>query len=205
MNAVSPVTHNLAAGVACRGINHVLRTEPWAMAELAKHASKVIAVQLPIALLCFEIKAEGLLGALESCEAPSLQLDISANALSGLGVSSGGVRDQAIKAVKITGDAELAQLLARLAGQLRWEYEEDLARIVGDGPANFAVRQGKKMIFAGKSAANDLVGNLVEYVTEERKVLLNKRDFMTRKSELNELRDTVDRLEKRIQFLEQKG
>ena len=61
------------------------------------------------------------------------------------------------------------------------------------------------MIFAGKSAANDLIGNLVEYVTEERKVLLNKRDFMTRKSELNELRDTVDRLEKRIQFLEQKG
>jgi ubiquinone biosynthesis protein UbiJ len=45
----------------------------------------------------------------------------------------------------------------------------------------------------------------VEYVSEERKVLLNKRDFMIRKNELNSLRDAVDRMEKRIQLLERKG
>jgi len=44
----------------------------------------------------------------------------------------------------------------------------------------------------------------VEYVSEERKILLNKRDFMVRKNELNELRDSVDRIEKRISLLEQK-
>jgi len=50
-----------------------------------------------------------------------------------------------------------------------------------------------------------LLGNVVEYVSEEKKVLLNKQDFMVRKSELSELRDSVDRMEKRIQFLEQKA
>jgi ubiquinone biosynthesis protein UbiJ len=99
----------------------------------------------------------------------------------------------------------LAQLIGRLAGQLRWEYEEDLARILGDAPAHFVVQKGKKFAFATKSAARDLLENLVEYVSEERKVLLNKRDFMVHKSGLSDLRDSVDRLEKRIQLLGQKG
>lgn len=80
-----------------------------------------------------------------------------------------------------------------------------MARIVGDAPASFAVRQGKKLLTAGRSAVSDLLENAVEYVTEEKKVLLNARDFMIRKHELNELRDAVDRIEKRIQLLERKG
>ena len=110
-----------------------------------------------------------------------------------------------MKSVKITGDADLAQLLGRLAGQIRWEYEEDLAQLIGDAPANFVVRQGKKFVSAGQSATSDLLANVVEYVSEEKKVLLNKRDFMIRKNELNTLRDAVDRMEKRIQLLERKG
>jgi ubiquinone biosynthesis protein UbiJ len=115
------------------------------------------------------------------------------------------LREQAFKAVKITGDADLAQLLGRLAGQLRWEYEEDLARLVGDAPANFVVRQGKKFITASRSAASDLLDNVIEYVSEERKVLLNKRDFTAHKLTLNDLRESVERIEKRIQHLEQKA
>ena len=80
-----------------------------------------------------------------------------------------------------------------------------MAHFIGDAPANFAVRQGKKWVSAGKSAATDLLENVIEYVSEERKVLLNKRDFLTRKNELSALRDAVDRMEKRIQLLERKG
>jgi ubiquinone biosynthesis protein UbiJ len=205
MNAVSPVTHNIAAAAICRGINHVLKAEPWAMAELAKHADKSIALQLPIGNLCFEINDQGLLVSIENCQNPSLSLEISADVLSAIAASSGGLREQAIKAVKVSGDAELAQLLGRLAGQVRWEYEEDLAHFIGDAPANFAVRQGKQFVSAGRSAAKDLLENVLEYVSEEKKVLLNKRDFMVRKNELSELRDAVDRMEKRVQLLEKKG
>ena len=205
MNRQFTTTHTIASGAACRGINHVLGSEPWASTELARHAGKTILLQLPLGDLCFEIKPDGLLTSLKEIEAPALTLEVSAKALSDLAGSSGSLREQAFKAVKITGDADLAQLLGRLAGQLRWEYEEDLARLVGDAPANFAVRQGKKFVSATRSAAADLLDNVVEYVSEERKVLLNKRDFMVRKSELSELRESVDRMEKRIQFLEQKA
>jgi ubiquinone biosynthesis protein UbiJ len=203
MNAVSS-THTIAAGAACRGINHVLSSEPWATAELARHASKTILLKLPVGELRFEIKPAGLLAVSEVSDTSSLILEISAKALSELVGSAGTLREQAFKAVKITGDADLAQLLGRLVSQVRWEYEEDLARLVGDAPANFAVRQGKKFASASKSAASDLLSNIVEYVSEEKKVLLNQRDFIVRKNELNELRDAVDRIEKRIQILVQK-
>jgi ubiquinone biosynthesis accessory factor UbiJ len=203
MNAVSS-THTIAAGAVCRGINHVLSSEPWATAELARHASKTILLKLPVGELRFEIKPAGLLAVSEVSDTSSLILEISAKALSELVGSAGTLREQAFKAVKITGDADLAQLLGRLVGQVRWEYEEDLARLVGDAPANFAVRQGKKFVSVSKSAASDLLSNIVEYVSEEKKVLLNQRDFIVRKNELNELRDAVDRIEKRIQILVQK-
>ena len=205
MNTHLTSTHTIAAGAACRGINHVLGSEPWASAALATHAGKTILLQLTLGNLCFEITSAGLLNVLNQTDSPSLTLEVSSKALGELAASSGSLREQAFKAVKLTGDAELAQLIGRLAGQLRWEYEEDLARLVGDAPAHFAVRQGKKFVFAARSAASDLLDNVVEYVSEERKILLNKRDFIAHKSTLNDLRESIDRIEKRIQLLEKKA
>lgn len=205
MNTPTSSTHTIAATAACRGINHVLESESWACTELSKHAEKTILLQLPFGQLGFCISSAGRLEALKVVENPSLALELSASAFGDLVSSPRNLKEQAFKAVKITGDADLAQLIGRLAGQLRWEYEEDLARLLGDAPAHFAVQKGKKFISATKSAAGDLLDNLVEYVSEERKVLLNMRDFMAHKSELSDLRESVDRLEKRIQHLGQKG
>jgi ubiquinone biosynthesis protein UbiJ len=205
MNTPFSSTHTIAARALCRGINHVLASEPWAMGQLAKHAGKSILLQLPLGVLCCEITPEGLLHLLKDADSPSLTLEVSAKALNDLAGSSGSLREQAFKAVKIQGDADLAQLIGRLAGQLRWEYEEDLARIVGDAPAHFAVKQGKKLVSATQSAASDLIDNVVEYLSEEKRVLLHQRDLVIRKAELNDLRDAVDRIEKRIQLLEQKA
>ncbi|MBT8517633.1 hypothetical protein G6672_03665 [Polynucleobacter paneuropaeus] len=204
MNSLTSSTHYLAAGALCRGVNHILASEPWAMAELSPHVGKSICLNLPMGQMAVEITPQGKIAALDSTDQASLLLEVSAQALSGLLASSGNLRDQAFKAVKISGDADLAQLIGRLVSQVRWEYEEDLAKWVGDAPANFAVRQAKTMVKAGQAATKDFLQNVVEYVSEERKILLNKRDFMIRKNELNELRDSVDRIEKRIALLEQK-
>lgn len=204
MNSMISSTHYLAAGALCRGVNHVLASEPWAIAELSTHVGKSICLNLPMGQMAVEITRQGTLSALSSTDQASLVLEVSAQALSGLLASPGNLRDQAFKAVKISGDADLAQLIGRLVSQVRWEYEEDLATWIGDAPANFAVRQAKTMVKTGQAAAQDFLQNVVEYVSEERKILLNKRDFIVRKNELNELRDSVDRIEKRITLLEQK-
>lgn len=218
MNSVSTSARPITSAAICHGINHVLAGEPWASAELAKHAGKAIALEMPFGRFAVQITNGGLLEAVRHSDAPSqaddgqtppvrtaLVLTISSQALSTLLASSGPIRENAFKSVMIAGDADLAQLLGRLAGQLRWEYEEDLSKLIGDAPAHFAVAQGKKIVSAGKAASRDLIENTVEYLSEEKKVLLNQRDFATHKNQLMELRDSVERLEKRIALLQQRS
>jgi ubiquinone biosynthesis protein UbiJ len=218
MNSVSTSARPVTSAAICHGINHVLAGEPWASAELAKHAGKAIALEMPFGRFAVQITNSGLLEAVRHADSTkisdgeatppirtALVLTISSQALSTLLTSSGPIRENAFKSVTIAGDADLAQLLGRLAGQLRWEYEEDLSKIIGDAPAHFAVAQGKKIASAGKAAGRDLLENAVEYLSEEKKVLLNQRDFAIHKNQLMELRDSVERLDKRIALLQQRG
>ena len=218
MNSVSTSARPITSAAICHGINHVLAGEPWASAELAKHAGKAIALEMPFGRFAVKITNSGLLEAVRHADSTeisdgeavppirtALVLTISSQALSTLLTSSGPIRENAFKSVTIAGDADLAQLLGRLAGQLRWEYEEDLSKIIGDAPAHFAVAQGKKIASAGKAAGRDLLENAVEYLSEEKKVLLNQRDFAIHKNQLMELRDSVERLDKRIALLQQRS
>jgi ubiquinone biosynthesis protein UbiJ len=218
MNSVSTSARPVTSAAICHGINHVLAGEPWASAELAKHAGKAIALEMPFGRFAVQITSSGLLEAVRHADSTkisdgkavppirtALVLTISSQALSTLLTSSGPIRENAFKSVTIAGDADLAQLLGRLAGQLRWEYEEDLSKLIGDAPAHFAVAQGKKIASAGKAAGRDLLENAVEYLSEEKKVLLNQRDFAIHKNQLMELRDSVERLDKRIALLQQRN
>jgi ubiquinone biosynthesis protein UbiJ len=218
MNSVSTSARPVTSAAICHGINHVLAGETWASAELAKHVGKAIALEMPFGRFAVQITNSGLLEAVRHADSTeisdgeavppirtALVLTISSQALSTLLTSSGPIRENAFKSVTIAGDADLAQLLGRLAGQLRWEYEEDLSKIIGDAPAHFAVAQGKKIASAGKAAGRDLLENTVEYLSEEKKVLLNQRDFAIHKNQLMELRDSVERLDKRIALLQQRS
>ena len=218
MNSVSTSARPVTSAAICHGINHVLAGEPWASAELAKHAGKAIALEMPFGRFAVQITNSGLLEAVRHADSTeisdgeavppirtALVLTISSQALSTLLTSSGPIRENAFKSVTIAGDADLAQLLGRLAGQLRWEYEEDLSKLIGDAPAHFAVAQGKKIASAGRAAGLDLLENAVEYLSEEKKVLLNQRDFAIHKNQLMELRDSVERLDKRIALLQQRS
>jgi ubiquinone biosynthesis protein UbiJ len=218
MNSVSTSARPVTSAAICHGINHVLAGETWASAELAKHVGKAIALEMPFGRFAVQITSSGLLEAVRHADSTkisdgkavppirtALVLTISSQALSTLLTSSGPIRENAFKSVTIAGDADLAQLLGRLAGQLRWEYEEDLSKIIGDAPAHFAVAQGKKIASAGKAAGRDLLENAVEYLSEEKKVLLNQRDFAIHKNQLMELRDSVERLDKRIALLQQRS
>lgn len=195
-----------SAKALSRAINHVLSKESWARAELMRHAGKQIKLSLPVTQVAFMIDDTGYVQALDATvdlDNCNLTLSISPSVLAEVLATQGELREKAFKAVKITGDADLAQLIGRLAGQLRWEYEEDLARFIGDAPAHFLVKQAKRLHAAGQSARRDLMGNVVEYLSEEKQVLIKQADFALHKSAVNETRDALERLEKRIQRLQQ--
>ena len=195
-----------SAKALSKAINHVLSKESWARAELASHAGKQIQLSLPVAQVAFMIDDVGYVEALDATavlDNCNLILSISPGVFAEVLATRGELREKAFKAVKITGDADLAQLIGRLAGQLRWEYEDDLARFIGDAPAHFLVKQVKRLHEAGQSARRDLMGNVVEYLSEEKQVLIKQADFALHKSAVNETRDALERLEKRIHRLQQ--
>lgn len=186
-----------------RAINHVLKHEEWALRDLSHHQGRVIELILPIGSMQWQIQDDSFIAFLsEAHPQPDLVLEVDANSFSALSASQGTIKDRAMRAVKITGDAQLAQLIAKLSNQLRWEYEEDLAKMIGDAPAHFICTQAKRFAQATEKAIVDLQGNMVEYLSEEKKVLLHQRDFVSHKMEIQAVRDAVERLEKRISFLQ---
>ncbi len=193
---------DLPKTVLVRGINYVLQREKWALRDLEKHSGKVIRLVLPLGDTWIQINANGLIELLDAnITDANLTLEISSESLAGMSAVRGNIQERAVKAVKIAGDAELAQLIAKFAGQLRWEYEEDLAQIIGDAPAHFVVTQARRFHDLTQKAVLDLQQNMIEYLSEEKKLLLIQRDFLSHKMEVQELRDAVERLEKRITHL----
>lgn len=194
---------DLPKTVLVRAINHVLKHEEWALHDLKKHQGKVIELVLPIGGMQWQIQGDSLITLLsEIHQHPDLVLELNAQGFSALSAPQGTIKDRAMRAIKITGDAQLAQLIAKLSNQLRWEYEEDLAKIIGDAPAHFVCSQAKRFAQATEKAIVDLQGNVAEYLSEEKKVLLHQRDFVSHKMEIQAIRDTVERLEKRISLLQ---
>ena len=186
-----------------RAINHVLKREEWALRDLSHHQGRVIELILPIGSMQWQIQDDSFIALLSEAHPQSdLVLEVDANSFSALSASQGTIKDRAMRAVKITGDAQLAQLIAKLSNQLRWEYEEDLAKMIGDAPAHLICTQAKRFAQATEKAIVDLQGNMVEYLSEEKKVLLHQRDFVSHKMEIQAVRDAVERLEKRISFLQ---
>jgi ubiquinone biosynthesis protein UbiJ len=51
-------------------------------------------------------------------------------------------------ALRIEGDVQLAAEINWLTDHLRWDIEEDLARILGDAPANTLAQTARRMAAA---------------------------------------------------------
>jgi ubiquinone biosynthesis protein UbiJ len=197
------VNFDLPKSTVVSAINHVLSHEQWALRELQKHQGKVVQLSLPLGSLQVQIQADSLLVLLNPwAQKPDLTIELSTQSLSVLHSANGSLKERAIKAVKISGDAELAQLIAKLANQLRWEYEEDLSKIIGDAPAHFVTTQAKRFASLTQQAIADLQQNVIEYLSEEKKILLHQRDFESHKIEVQKLRDAIERLDKRISNLQ---
>ncbi|GAP35330.1 hypothetical protein [Piscinibacter sakaiensis] len=131
-------------------INHVLASETAATHRLRGHAGRRLAVRLgdwPELLpdpppLVFAITPAGLLDWLgaepDAVTAPAdLQVRIDArNPALALLQGLGGQRPR----IEVSGDAALAADVSWLFENLRWDLEDDLARVVGDVPAREIAR-----------------------------------------------------------------
>jgi ubiquinone biosynthesis protein UbiJ len=181
-------------------LNHLLESAPWARERLAPFAGRTTRVVLaPLPDLRFVVVEHGRLATSDAPEA-HLVVTLQPSALPLL------VRrdDAVLREIDFSGDAELAAALQFLFRHLEWDVEEDLSRAVGDVVAHRVVSSGRALFAWQQDAAERAGRNVAEYLTEEAGILAPPVEIARFARDVDELRDAVERLDKRLERLERR-
>ena len=114
-------------------LNHILCQEKEAMSRLARQKDRVVQLQWRAFSLRLAATAAGLLDLAAGDAKADLVLAVTEE--SPLALAQGLLRGNR-PAVRIAGDVQLAAEVNWLADHVRWDLEEDLARVIGDAPAH---------------------------------------------------------------------
>ena len=114
-------------------LNHVLMQEKEAMDRLARQSGRVARVQWRVFSMALRITPAGLFDLAPPDAQPDLRLEVSETSPLALARGAlGGDRPT----IRMEGDVQLAGDIQWLVDHVRWDVEEDLARVIGDAPAH---------------------------------------------------------------------
>jgi ubiquinone biosynthesis protein UbiJ len=125
-------------------LNHVLMSEPEAMARLARQKGQRIELVWDRIQLQLTPTPAGLL---ERGRFDGFDLRLSVTEESPVSLASALARGDKPK-VRIEGDVQLAADVNWLIDHVRWDAEEDLARLVGDAAAHSLAQAARKAMQA---------------------------------------------------------
>lgn len=128
-------------------LNHVLMSEPEAMRRLARQKGQRI--ELVWQDLCLQLQATPA-GLFERGQFGAFDLRLTVTETSPLDVLSALARGDKPR-VRIEGDVQLAAEVNWLIDNVRWDAEEDLARLIGDAPAHTLAVLGRQALAAMRS------------------------------------------------------
>lgn len=180
-------------------INRGLADAPWARRRLADHADATVEIVCAPMRLYFQIDESGVLSALPARPENDLSLEIDVARLGSEWIEGG--LERAMHAVRVQGNAELADTLSFVARNADPDLEETLARMFGDVAAH---RLGGALRHAWsefESGLQGTAGNLGEYLSNDSGLLVARSELPSRRADISRLRDNLARLDKRIQRL----
>jgi ubiquinone biosynthesis protein UbiJ len=178
-------------------LNHLLKAEPWARERLAPFAGETLELRsAPLPRLRFTVQEAGLVGAVPEAE-PALVVTLAPEAP----IAFLRGEEHLLKAVAVEGDPKFAEAVMALVRHLRWDAEEDLSRLFGDVAAHRLAQGARDLAAWHRDAGRRLVESFAAYVTEEKQILLARPELEDFSTQVRALRDTVERLQKRIERL----
>jgi ubiquinone biosynthesis accessory factor UbiJ len=175
-------------------MNHVLRGNAWALERLAPLAGKTVRIECVPFVLALQIRDGGELAPAPADTAPDATIRVSPGAMLRLVAND----ENAWTEIDIAGDTDLATAVNQVWRNVRWDFEEDLARVFGDIAAHRMAETGRTLKRWGTQSADNLARSLAEYWTEEDPLIARRRDVEQFNAEVDRFRDDVARLEKRI-------
>ena len=179
-------------------INHLLRAEPWARAQLVPHANKTLHVIVPPFTIKLSVAPDGSVARAAASATPNTTVTLPSTAV--VRVLTGGA-DASMREMRLEGDVDLAHAVSLLARHLRWDVEEDLARVVGDAAAHRIVATTRAAHREFKRTNDKFASGITEYMLEENPQLVRPRAVNGLADGVRTLRDDIARLEKRLDRL----
>lgn len=186
-------------------LNHLLRQQTWAARRLAAFAGAQGRFCLggmadgsasPLSV-AFRIADDGLL-AEATGEAYGVEVIVSSDALSAL--ASG---PQAVLAnAHIRGRADLAEAMREVFRHLRPDFEDDLARLIGDIPAHRLSRFVAAQAHRLQRDTGVLAQGLSENLQHEARLLPDRADFERFREDTLRLQQATEGLRLRLQRLD---
>lgn len=112
-------------------------------------------------------------------------------------------KDDAAKVnINITGNTQLASTMANIFSNMRWDYADDLSKVIGDIPAEKISQATQSSIQTIKQSTQNASDMVTEYLHEESMVIAKGRHVDQFNREVDRLQEDVARLEKRITKLQ---
>lgn len=183
--------------ISTRLLQHLIAQNSWANELLQPFAGKSVQLNIALVNTSLVILENGSLAIAGDTNIPDATITIAPNLLLRL-----IAKDEAAKLqFKIEGDTHLATELAKVFSNMRWDYEDDLSKIVGDVPAYKLGELGRQTVNTVKEAGINLTEMLSEYWQEEKPMIAKKRHVEQFNAEVDTLRADVERLEKRLNKL----
>lgn len=184
--------------------NRVLSDYPLARDRLRAHAGKTVAAKVgPLDMVMrvsdhgeMEMVGEGGVRG-ENQAVPDVSFQIPLALLPRLARGD----ESAFSEVVFTGDSELAATFSMVARNVEWDIEEDLSHLVGDIAAHRIVGTAKSFGGWTQDANTRLMANLAEYLTEERRSFITRRELEELAIANEVLRDDLARLAARLNKL----
>lgn len=184
-------------GLSTALLQHIAAQNSWSAAMLRPYAGQCVQLDLSIFKLTLVILENGSLASAGETAHPDAVISIPPSVLPRLLAKDESARLQ----IKLSGDAHLAADVAKVLAQMRWDYEDDISRVLGDVPAHQLGEFARGSAQAAKDGIHNLAAMLSEYWQEEQPLLAKKRHVDQFNAEVDTLRADVARLEKRIEKL----
>lgn len=137
-------------------LNHVLMQEREAMDRLVRQRGRVARVQWRVYSMALQITPAGLLDLAPQGNEPDLRLVITET--SPLSLAQTALRGEK-PAIRIEGDVQLAAEIHWLVDHVRWDVEDDLARLIGDVPAHTVGAMARRVAEALRSFVGARMGS----------------------------------------------
>ena len=122
-------------------LNHVLMQEKEATDRLVRQKGRIARVQWRVYSMALVITPAGLLNLAPEAAVPDLRLEVTEN--SPFALAQTALRGDK-PAIRIEGDVQLAAEINWLVDHVRWDVEEDLARVIGDAPAHTVAQVARR-------------------------------------------------------------